>query len=161
MNRSFEAVAWRVRRMAIPALAVATLAACRPASLEVDDCPDSRPRYERFVAGKEFPYSAPAERRRQVIDGYPSVELGMSAEEVAARLGEPDWGGCHYAKEPPRELIGFSWTYSFRKLDAELVNELEDQGVMVFFDAAGRARWLVPQGVDGLDEKGRPGGPAG
>ena len=59
-----------------------------------------------------------------------------------------------YEKEPPRELVGFSWTYSFRKPAAEFDNQLEDLGVLVFFDDTGAVRWVVPRGVEGLVEKG-------
>ena len=137
-------------------LALAALAACQSSSLELRECPDNRPSYAEFVAANEFPYSALPDRQRRVVESYSSLEVGMSAGAVAALLGEPDWGGCAYEKEPPRELIGFSWTYSFRKPSAEFTNEVDDLGVMVFFDNTGAVRWVVPRGVEGLVELGSP-----
>src|SRR3954454_1797134 len=54
--------------------------------------PDGKRTREEFAAAvKTFPYASPEERNSQLIKNYANLSEGMSKEQVAAVLGDPDY----------------------------------------------------------------------
>ena len=115
--------------------------------------PDGKKTYEEFAATiKSYPYDAPQERKDRIVKNYPKLELGMSKEQVAELIGDPDYSQLGYGPKGPRpQWHGSNWTYWLRKRD-NLVN-LNDPCLEIFFGTDDRATWIVPSNIDGLTEK--------
>ena len=99
---------------------------------------------------------ASPERRARVYAGYEKLEPGMSKDQVAALIGEPDYSEAGYGPKGPGERwLGSSWTYWLGKQD-DGVN-LYDPMVEVFFGTDGRAD-RITSSIRGLREKRMPSG---
>ena len=128
---------------------------CRATDAEPDAGPKhGRNTYEEFKATiRSFPYTAPRERRDRIVRGYSELEIGMTKEQVARVIGEPDYSVLGYGpKGPDMKWKGSSWVYYLSKRE-DLANS-HDPVVRVFFDTENRAVWIVPSNVEGLREKG-------
>jgi len=115
---------------------------------------DGRNTYEEFNSTiRSFPYTAPRERRDRIVRGHSTLEIGMTKEQVARVIGEPDYSVLGYGpKAPDMKWKGSSWVYYLSKRE-DLANS-HDPVVRVFFDTENRAVWIVPSNVEGLREKG-------
>jgi len=109
--------------------------------------------YQQWRQTVTFPYVAPEAKLHRVKDNYNQVEVGSSKEEVIKAFGSPDFEQEMYPKEPNRPCIGYAFTYYFEKPE-DLVNELRDKKIEVFFTPSGNVKWIV--GNVGLPEKGGP-----
>ncbi len=137
-------------------LLIATTACGRTDLPQVVPTRDGKRSYEEFKASVgSFPYNAPRERRERILAGYSKLDVGVTKDEVAAAIGEPDYSQLNYGpKGPNMPLIGSSWVYYLSKR-GDRANNL-DPVVHVFFGTDGRARWIVPSNIEGLHEKGSP-----
>ena len=117
---------------------------------------DGKRSYEEFrSAVKSFPYTASPERKERILAGYPKLEVGMTKEQVAVLIGEPDYSQLSYGpKGPNMRWKGSSWSYYLYKR-GDGVNSF-DPVVQVFFGTNDRAKWIVPSNIEGLREKGSP-----
>ena len=109
--------------------------------------------YQQWLQSVQFPYNAPRERVRQVVDNYGQVKVGSSKKEVIEALGPPDFEQEMIPKEPWRPCVGYEFLYYFEKSDGETDNLLKDSRIDVFFTADGRANWIMGT-VAGLPPKG-------
>jgi hypothetical protein len=105
---------------------------------------DIGPLYDR---GTDF---APNIRRRVVILAYPLLEVGMSREEVRAKMGAPDLASPLYTKQPPATFRG--WSYRYIVSESEVIS-------LYFGPADDRLQMGVSHGIPGLNPIG--GQPAG
>ena len=117
---------------------------------------DGKQTYEEFAAAiKSYPYEAPQARKDRIVKNYPKLELGMTKDQIAELIGEPDFSQFGYAKGPkgPREKwLGSYWMYYFRQRNNGF--NVYDPCLEIFFDTNDRAHWIVPENIDGLKEKG-------
>ena len=117
--------------------------------------PDGKKTYEEFAAAiKSYPYEASQARKDRIVKNFPKLAVGMSKDQIAGLIGDPDYSRLDYAKEPSDRAVGSSWTYWLRKRDNG-VNAL-DPCLEIFFGTDDRAHWIVPSNIDGLKEKGSP-----
>ena len=113
--------------------------------------------YREFVASVGvFPYKASADRRKRLLNNYSKLVIGMSKDEVAALLGDPDFADKLQAKEPPFKQMGSEWIYYLLLNDANLTNEKTDQSISIFYGPDGKAHWITPLNIEGLTVKGHP-----
>jgi hypothetical protein len=115
---------------------------------------DGRKTVEEFDAAiKSYPYEAPPPRKSRIVENYPKLAVGMSKDQVAGLIGEPDYSELDYGPKGPHEKwLGSHWMYWLRKRDSG-VNML-DPCLEIFFGTDGRAHWIVPSNIAGLTEKG-------
>lgn len=152
-----------VVRMKAATLLMVLLSAA-PACAKADE-PELVPRldgkrtYEDFKASiRSFPYTASPERRDRLVAGYSKVDVGMTKEDIARVIGDPDYSELGYGpKGPNMKWQGSSWMYYLSKR-GDLVNIL-DPSVQIFFDREDRAVWIVPSNIEGLAAKGSPSPP--
>ncbi len=127
----------------------------RPASTPLTETakPDGKKTYEEFAAAiKSYPYEASQARKDRIVKNYPRLEAGMSKDQIAGLIGDPDYSQLEYAKEPSDRAVGSSWMYYLRKRDNGV--SLIDPCVQMFFGTDGWAYWIVPSNIGGLKEKG-------
>ncbi len=118
-------------------------------------CPHDREirTYQQWLQTTRFPYNAPSERVRQIVDHYGQVKVGSSKKEVIEALGLPDFEHEMIPKEPWRPCVGYDFHYYFEKSDGETENLLKDSRIDIFFTADGKADWITST-VSGLGPKG-------
>jgi hypothetical protein len=116
--------------------------------------PDGKNTYEEFAAAiKSYPYEASQARKDRIVKSFPRLAAGMSKDQIAALIGDPDYSQLDYGpKGPGEKWLGSSWTYWLHKRD-DGVN-MNDPCLEIFFGTDGRANWIVPTSIDGLKEKG-------
>ena len=116
--------------------------------------PDGKKTCEEFAATiKSYPYEATQARKDKIVQNYPKLEIGMSKDQVATLIGDPDFSGLNYGpKGPGEKWLGSSWAYCLRL--RENGSNAFDPRVEIFFGTDGRANWIVPSNIDGLTEKG-------
>src|SRR5262249_36842548 len=116
---------------------------------------DGMKSYEEFEATiKAFPYQASQSRKDRIIKNYNKLEVGMSKEQVADLIGEPDFSQLDYdLKRKDRKAIwlGSSWNYYLYKRE-NLVN-VYDPYLYVRFGTDDRAKHFGPVNIEGLTEK--------
>jgi len=110
--------------------------------------------YDEWIKTVNFPYSAPDEKLRRVKENYARIGLGSSKREIVEAFGPPDYEREMIPKEPWRSCIGYVFVYYFEKPESNIVNEVKDKNIHVFFSTDGKADWIV--GNVGLPEKGHP-----
>lgn len=112
--------------------------------------------YEQFEATiKEFPYQAPLSRKDRIIKNYNKLDVGMTKEQVADLIGDPDFSQVdHQVKRKDGRTIwlGSTWNYYFYKRE-NLVN-VYDPYLYVSFGTDDRACRFVPVNIEALTEKG-------
>jgi outer membrane protein assembly factor BamE (lipoprotein component of BamABCDE complex) len=143
-------------KILIPLLAFTSLMGCNTMRSSEKPKPDGKRSYEEFGSTiKEFPYEASKEKRQKIIGNFNSLEIGMSKNEVAESIGEPDYSDLDYGpKGPAMKWLGSHWTYYLYKRETG-ANDF-DPRVTIFFGKNDRAKWIVPRNVEGLSEKGSP-----
>jgi hypothetical protein len=116
--------------------------------------PDGQKSYKEFRATiKSFPYSASAERKKQIVENYPSLRVGMTKEQVAALIGDPDYSELMFGPKGPGEhWLGSSWSYALF-MRGDTVN-LKEPRIEIFFGTDNLVSWAVPSGLSGLPEIG-------
>jgi hypothetical protein len=137
-------------------LLIAT-ASCGRHEGEIRQAPisDGKRSYEEFKqAVGSFPYTAPQWRQDRIRKGYVQVDVGATKDEIALALGDPDYSQNDYSKEAKPGWIGSSWVYYIAK-KSDGANVF-DPVIHVFFGTDGRATWIVPRNIEGLNEKGSP-----
>ena len=137
-------------------LLVATLS-CGKNEREATQIPDrdGKRSYADFKqAVGSFPYTAPEERQSRIRKGYAQLAVGATKEQVASALGEPDYSQNNFSKDGKPKWLGSSWLYYLSKR-SDGANSF-DPVVHVFFGTDGRATWIVPSNIDGLNEMGSP-----
>jgi cell wall-associated NlpC family hydrolase len=113
--------------------------------------------YREFATSiTAFPYKAPAEKRERLLRNYAKLMIGMTKEEIAKLLGDPDHSDMLQTKEPPFEQLGSEWRYYVFLNRPDSVNKKNDQSISVYFSLDGRAHWIVPLNLEGLSAKGSP-----
>ena len=122
--------------------------------------PDGKKTREQFVASiHAFPYRAPAERKAQVVGGYPRLTVGMDKSQIAEIVGEPDYSGIVAGKALlNHDERGSEWVYCLYSANAFVGTSQNDEHLTIFFDLDDRARWIIPRGLNGLMEIGGPWG---
>lgn len=137
------------------AWALSSIGGYAPNAVSGQPVPDGQKSYEEFRETiKSFPYSASEERKKQIAENYTGLRVGMSKEQVAALIGNPDYSQSLFGPKGFRQhWQGSSWKYRlFMREDG--VN-LNDPTIEVFFDTAGVLSWAVPSGISGLLEIGK------
>ena len=116
--------------------------------------PDGKKTDQEFEAAiKTYPYDAPQARRDRIVKNGPRLEVGMSKEQVAELIGDPDYSRLMYGpKGPGARWLGSSWMYYLHKRDSNI--NVYNPCVQIFFGTDDRATWIVPSNIDGLTEKG-------
>jgi hypothetical protein len=144
-------------RFALLSLMLFTLPGCRTGPLVTpltQHVSDGQKSYEEFQATiKSFPYSTSPERRDLVVKNYPGLRVGMTKQQVAALIGNPDYSQQNYGPKGPGEhWLGSSWNYVlFKREDSSNEN---DPTVEVFFGTDYLLFWAAPSGISGLSEVG-------
>ena len=120
---------------------------------------DGKKTYEEFRASiQSFPYTAPRERRDRIVQGYSTLDVGMTKDNVARVIGEPDYSRLSYGPKGPRMTWqGSSWVYYLSKRDDGA--NTRDAIVHVSFNTDDRAVWIKAENIEGLREKGTPSTP--
>ena len=120
--------------------------------------PDGKPTREQFVSTvKSFPYTAPEERKSVLIENYVKLSEGMSKQQVTAILGDPDYSDTTASKTFwGMRPHGSQWFYCVYCVSKYVGTDGRDRVIEVIFDLDGKARWIVPRGIEGLTEKGAP-----
>ena len=78
-------------RFALLSLMLFALPGCRARPL-IQHASDGQKSYDEFRATiNSFPYSTSPERRDLVVNNYPSLRVGMTKQQVAALIGNPDY----------------------------------------------------------------------
>jgi hypothetical protein len=113
------------------------------------------PGFEHYRKEPKFalPFKASETRERDLADRFKHLSLGMSEQEVFDLMGEPDQAQEAWAKERPR-CIGVSWTY-YIQVDRDFSNA-NNKLIEIFFNKAGKTKWVVSSTVSGLKELGSP-----
>ena len=126
----------------------------RPVPTPETPKPDGKRTCDEFEAAiKSYPYEAPQPRKDRIVKNYPKLAIGMSKDQVACLIGEPDCSVLIYGpKGPGEKWLGSAWTYCLRK--REKGSNAYDPCVEIFFGTEDRANWIVPSNVDGLTKKG-------
>jgi len=75
-------------------------------------------------------------------------------QDFVAAIGEPDYEGEMYPKEPNRPCLGYELVYFLEKPE-DSVNEIRDKSVQAFFSPAGKAIWITTN-IGGLTNNGSP-----
>lgn len=110
--------------------------------------------------GKEF-VASPA-RKKQILEKYSEIRVGMSREEVEKVLGRPDYEQRFKTPEvspqnnpDAKKRCGYLWAYDISKTD---INQaaLDDVAVFLSFDSSGRLSWASPINIKELKQKGSP-----
>jgi len=111
---------------------------------------------EQWLESVKFPYAAPRERVRQVVDNYSRVEAGSSEKQVIEAFGPPDFDRDLIPKEPWRPCVGYDFVYYFQKSTPETDNMLQDNAlskIEVSFTPDGKV-YRIGGTVVGLQHKG-------
>ncbi len=104
---------------------------------------------------EHYPYVASAERTARITAGIHALRRCMTKDEVRARLGAPDYSEIMDGpKGPNMHWNGSYWTY-FLSIKDDMSN-MKNPRVEAFFDKHGRAKWIVPTGIEGAVEIGAP-----
>jgi outer membrane protein assembly factor BamE (lipoprotein component of BamABCDE complex) len=117
---------------------------------------DGKKTFQQFISSKSFPYSIQENRKKQIIDNYQKLEIGMTKQEVNTFIGEPDFSKYMHSKDSPSKYLGSKWTYYFYKPAANIVNEKLDRGLLIYYGTDDKTNWIVPRNIEGLTEKGGP-----
>lgn len=104
-----------------------------------------------------FPYEMPAERKRQVLGGYTSLEVGMSKERALEILGPPDAESFTYNESQGGQLVESGWSYYLTRAERELAHP-SDQAVFLHFTPDGALYWATGTNVASLQTIGSPSG---
>jgi len=111
--------------------------------------------YEEFEATiKAFPYQAPQPRKDRIIKNYDKLEIGMSKDQVAGLIGEPDYSQPRLGPIRIWKNTGWkgsTWVYYLYKRENSPNNY--DPSLDVFFGMVGRAEHILPTNIEGLTEK--------
>ena len=119
--------------------------------------PDGKHNREQFVNSvRSFPYEASTERQSKLFGDYQKLSVGMSKEQVAAILGDPDYTNITGPKTffGGIQPHGTEWVYGIHCEDQFCGTAGPDKVVEVFFTLDDRAHWIVPHGIDSLKEIG-------
>ena len=117
---------------------------------------DGKHNREQFVNSvRSFPYEASTERQSQLLGNYQKLSVGMSKEQVAAILGDPDYANI----TGPKTFFGIQpngteWVYGIHCEDQFCGSTGPDKVVEVFFKLDDRAHLIVPHGIGSLKEIG-------
>ena len=135
-------------------LAAALLAGCGhpqdPATIPRDSYPDGRA-FESSI--RQYPYKAPPERAKRIMDGLKELHRCMTKDEVSTLLGAPDISEISYGPKGPNPRWLGSWWIFFVSKQSDLMN-MNDPMIEIFFDTTDRAHWVVPHGIEGASEIG-------
>ena len=135
-------------------LFVGFVSSCRAPKQSVEvPKPDGKRSYEEFAATiRSYPYEAPQLRKDKIIKNYPELQIGMSKDQVAGLIGEPDFSRVDYGpKGPGEKWQGSSWTY-YLYTRSNLANNF-DPCVYVRFGTDDRVNCITPSNIEGLTEK--------
>ena len=94
--------------------------------------------YDNFVKNEVLPYDAPEKKKQQLITNYNKLHAGMTREEVAVLLGDPDWEDTVHSKLNKPGFMGWCWLYWVYKLEKIGQNLKHDKQIEIFFDIEGR-----------------------
>ena len=133
---------------------------CAPMyDISPEEVRDDKPTYRQFAAAHTFPYTAPAARQRRIRRDYSRLTLGLTKDEVAKILGEPDYSQLNYTKGPPPcRFMGSRWTYVLAESGPNLASLTMDKHINVSFNTDDKTRWITSS-VDGLKEIRNPNWP--
>jgi hypothetical protein len=98
---------------------------------------------------QSYPYSPSEERKSRLLQNYSKLSLGMSKDQVASLLGEPDYSLILFDIGAGDK--GSAWVY-YLYLKTDLPNTFDDKSIEVFFNLDNQMDWVVPQNVEGLKE---------
>jgi hypothetical protein len=117
---------------------------------------DGKHSREQFVGSlRGFPYDASPQRQAQVFGSYSKLSVGMSKQQIASILGDPDYSDI----TGPMTLWGMrpngsEWVYAIH-CEAQFCGTFGgDKLVQVFFNLDDHADWIVPHGINSLQEIG-------
>ena len=69
--------------------------------------PDGKKTYEEFAATiKTYPYEAPPPRKDRILKNAAKLEIGMTKEQIAELVGEPDYSDIYGPKELTKKWLG-------------------------------------------------------
>lgn len=85
-----------------------------------------------------YPYVADEYRKKQIIEGYNTISIGMTCDEVKNILGDPDEIYNLYKSKTAVEEIGFTYWYILQRLqESGSVLEKEEHLVRINYDLNG------------------------
>lgn len=119
---------------------------------------DGRKTREQFISSvRSFPYRASDERKARLVENYPKLSVGMSKSQIAAALGEPDYSSFVAGKALMNyKGRGSEWVYCLYSNHPFVGTSPNDEHITIFFDLDDRARWIIPEGLRGLEQIGQP-----
>ena len=135
-------------------IAIAILSGCNTSQLPADT--------------RQYPYSAPPEKARRILNNYRLLKPGMDQESVLKLMGAPDEKNQLYANTQhfeSRDTDGEAWEYLiFRRQAYGSMVERGEQSVRLEFDINKKLQRIEPVGLKGLSPallkvKGRTGIP--
>jgi anti-sigma factor RsiW len=111
--------------------------------------------YLEFIRTIErFPYEAPRSKKDLIVNNYEKLMTGMTQEEIASIIGEPDYSTSAQTLDPPYRQQGTYWTFDLYIKSPELVSLDTDQFLNIFFDIHEKAYSFSPHNIPGLAQKG-------
>jgi hypothetical protein len=116
---------------------------------------DGKRSYQEFMAAvKPGRYEAPEARKNQIIQNYEKLKPGMSKEQVAFLIGDPDYSDPVYGpKGFNPKWKGWHWRYNIVCDDARYSNQGRDKWIEVFFGTDDLAILIAPSPETGLPSK--------
>jgi len=137
-----------------------------PAYVVEGDCPENGlPHVQQWLeaSGVAYgkPYIADEKRKSQIVEGYSKLRLNMSANEVEALMGRPDYsrpkikGHLSNAPAPNPPVCNEQFVYMLKKENENLA-DMNDVGVYVFFTTDDKLYWATPLNLEDLKPIGSP-----
>jgi hypothetical protein len=155
MWRGFCMNRWRVVMLLGMALAVACDDTARPVLVSQES---DRFSFTGFLDGiGKYPYEADQEKQARVIAGFGRLVPGLSMDDVAKSMGNPDAEFLNsISSKTGNKLAYTTWAYYLRRHDRDRFKEGFDQAVFVHFKPNGEVYWADPASTPGLIRVGSP-----
>ena len=107
----------------------------------------------------EFPYTAPPEKRKIIINSYQYLKIGMKKDKVKDVFGDPDAEFLEYKrkyKENSKDnLMGYTWVYYLHRIDSVYASE-GDKNLVLYFNIDDVLYLSMPDNIDSLKLMGGP-----
>jgi len=109
-----------------------------------------------FSEIKEYPYIANDNKITKIYNGYKSLKIGLTKDEVITLLGEPDCEVFDYKYPDEKNIISSAFGYYLKLVKRESVSE-EDQILTLTFNPKDELFWVHSDNM-GLKDIGGPKG---
>jgi outer membrane protein assembly factor BamE (lipoprotein component of BamABCDE complex) len=115
---------------------------------------DGKKTQEEFASSaKPFPYKVSEQRNKEIVDSYPKLRKGMSKEEAAKLMGEPDYSDLVYSNGflGPK-YHGSTWVYCIYCTSQFVRTSGGERYITIYFDLDGKVEDIWNH-LKGYEEK--------